>query len=360
MNIYWEIIIATAVLAFLFRRYRKAFVVSTAILHGFIAAFRYNHMHGDLMKYHSEYEDLANYSLFSNRILRSGKNTLFYMLNKIVGDYTNHNFQALIIIIAVISAIALGVLIYRYSEKPFISFLLWNCFGFYIFTFYSIKQALAMAIIMLAAACVVEEKRRLFYILVAIAGFVHFPAFIFLPAYELSRLKRARSIITVYLTIFIIIFIFRNSIVQAMTDVYYEEETVFEETTVVIGGKTMMLIAIFIMGLLMCSMNDKVSRVSVLLVGVAMIIQMFSIYDNVFTRLADYYFQFVILLIPSMLRQRCHGLPYPRMFFNEKSQRILTYMIVALAIVYYQRTTLGAYSGGVDDLVHNFAFMWQK
>ena len=39
-------------------------------------------------------------------------------------------------------------------------------------------------------------------------------------------------------------------------------------------------------------------------VAVATVIQLFSVYNNVFERLADYYFQFSIIFVPFILDQR--------------------------------------------------------
>lgn len=362
MNIYWEVLIITAFLAVLFHNQRKAFVITTAAVHVFVCGFRYKFMHGDLLKYYSEFSAATDYAWNSEEIIRDGRNTLFYVLNKFVADTTNGNFQVLLFIIALISIIALSIVIYHYSPMPFVSYLLWSCMGFYIFSFFSIKQTLSMAIIMIAAIQIFKGNRILFYILVLIAGMIHMPAFVFLPAYELCNFKHTQSLFGVYAFAFVVIFLEKNKLVTMMADLYYEADKYAEVSVWSIGGKTIMMIAILIAGYLLCGISEEHARKNYVLLIAATLLQVFSVYDNVFTRLADYYFQFIILYAPLMLKQ-VHKPPYyPSLYFNERSQKILTAGFCLLAILFYYRVNLSNQGGpeSVDNLVRNFAFMWQK
>lgn len=129
MNIYWIVLLITAGLALVFKKNKKAFVISATAVHTFVCGFRYMYMHGDLQKYAFEFLQIGEYDWTSAELLREGRNTLFYLLNKLVSVCTYGNFQVLLFLIALISSVAVGVLIYRYSPKPFISYIVWNCFG---------------------------------------------------------------------------------------------------------------------------------------------------------------------------------------------------------------------------------------
>lgn len=359
MNIYWIVLIITAILAILFQNDRKSFVITTSMVHIFVEGFRYRFMHGDLMKYHSEFIETVNHAWTSPEILRDGRNTLFYMLMKFVAEAFHQNFQVLLFIIAFISITSIAIVIYYYSPSPFISFVMWSCFGFYIFSFYSIKQTLAMAVVMMASMAVFEEKRGFFYILVVLAGLIHLPAFVFLPAYELCRAKKMKTVGWFYIVAFLIIFFRRNQIVTIMADVYYDSEKYADVAMNVIGGKTIMLIGLLFAFLLLCDLNDVTARKIFIFVAVASLLQLFSVYDNVFTRLSDYYFQFVILLAPFMLQQVHSEHHYPKLYFNIPSRRIITLAFVCLALYFYYHVNLSDIKPGVDDIVGNFAFMWQ-
>lgn len=360
MNIYWMVLIITAILALAFKKNKKWFVISTTVVHTFVCGFRYMYMHGDLQKYAYEFSLIKNYGWSSNELLRDGRNTLFYILNKLVANYANDNFQVLLFIIALISSASIGILIYKYSPKPFISYLVWNCFGYYMFSFYSIKQTLAMAFIMFAAIGIFENNWKKFTIFIVIAGFIHLPAFVFLPAYLFTKLKSLKSIMMMYLMTFVIVFLLRNNIVTLMVDLYYDSERYTNASMWGLGGKSLMMIALLIAGIFLCGFSDNLFRKLFMLIAVASLLQMFSIYDNVFTRLADYYFQFFILYAPCMLAQIHVDPQVPIWYFNKKSQQIIVFAFVILSLLFYQSTSLTVKNTYETDNLLNFSFMWDE
>lgn len=358
MNIYWIVLIVTAVLALLFKNNKKGFVISASAVHTFVCGFRYMYMHGDLRKYAYEFILIQDYDWKSEELLRGGRNTLFYVLNKLVAECANNDFQVLLFIIALASSTAIGIMIYKYSSKPFISYLVWNCFGYYMFSFYSIKQTLAMAFVMLAAIGIFENNWKKFTLFTVIAGFIHLPAFAFLPAYPLSRLKKKESIATVYVLIFAAVFLFRNTIVSAVSDLYYESDK-YTEASGGLGGKCIMMIALLIAGYLLCGLSNDRFRKLFMLISLASLLQFFSMYDNVFTRLADYYFQFLILYAPCMLAQVHEESELPPIYFNKTNQQILAVAFVLLALFFYKTTTLDAVPAREQDNLLNYSFMWE-
>lgn len=361
MNIYLQVLAITAILAVIFINNRKGFVISAALVHAFVESCRYMYMHGDLRKYAADFYETVNWGWGSDEILRGGRNTLFYMLSKYVSEKTDGDFQVLLIIIAIISILSISVVIYRYSPMPFVSFWFWSCFGFYIFSFYSIKQALAMAFVMFSSIAIFEKKRLWFYLLILIAGFCHLPAFVFLPAYEICNMRRTQYLFSIYTLAFLVIFVRKNQIVSMMADVYYDSDKYEDVALMSIGGKTIMMIMLLFVGYQMLGMTSDYARKTLILMAAATLLQIFSVYDNVFTRLADYYFQFIILFAPMMLKQYHEAPEYPKLFFEDKSQRILAVIFCMLALVFYYRVNL-ANGGGPespDNLIQNFAFMWQ-
>ena len=360
-NVYWAVLAITGVLAIIFKDDKKKFVISAAIVHIFVCGFRYDAMHGDLMAYKKGFDSYAQANWLSETIIGDGRNTLFYGLNKLIANLTNNNFQALLFAIAAISIISISIVIYKYSEMPFVSYLMWSCFGFYMFGFYSIKQSLAMSILMFAGMAIFEKKHILFYILVIIAGLIHMPAFVFLPAYELCVAKKLRTIIYFYVALVAIIVLFRNQIVGTMADLYYEGDKFSAITSFGIGGKSLMLIALVFVGIFLCNIKNDYFRYTLILIATASLIQMFSVYDNVFTRLADYYFQFIILYAPFILNQSHESNDdVPIMHFNERSRQLITILFCLMAMVFYYRVNfLHASDVAVDNLVANFKFFWQ-
>ncbi len=361
MNIYWIVLSITAFLALLLKHNRKWFVASVSIVHIFICGFRNQYMHGDLRKYAAAYQEIIKEPWGSKSIINGGKNTLFLVLNKIVGLLSDGNFQTLLFIIAVVSTVLLSILIYYFSKQPFISYLCWNCFGFYMFSFYSLKQTLAMAILMCAVIGIYENNRRLFYVMAIIAGLIHFPAFVFLPAYEITRIKNMYIIVRIYIVSVIVIFLFRNRIVNFMSALYYEDEVYKKVGFFSVGGKVAMIAALLLAGILLCGLSDDLFRKTFILIALASLLQIFSVYSFVFTRLADYYFQFIIIYAPCILTQVYKKPYYPQFLFDKKSQEVFTMFFVCLLLLFYQYSSFSSIDSIApqDNLIKNYKFMWE-
>lgn len=161
MNVYWIIVVLIIMLGMIMPQQgyrRKIYIVVMAVIHSFVCGFRYMYLTGDLRKYAWDYGEMVNYGWFSDSVFHEGRNAGFYWLMKFVSSITDGNFQIFLILLAIITEFIVAVLIYRYSPMPWLSYLVWNCMGFYVAGFSLIKQTLAMAIIMCAMMCIFEKR----------------------------------------------------------------------------------------------------------------------------------------------------------------------------------------------------------
>lgn len=365
VTIYWGIVAAVIILGQIMPQRgnnKKYYIIIMTVLHTFVCGFRYKFLTGDLIRYEADYQELLNYGWF-NESLRERKNLGFVYFMKFCSELSGGEFQFCLFLIALIAEVALGVLIFRYSTKPWVSYLVWNCMAFYIFGFSAIKQALAMAIITCAMICVLEKRLKSFLILVFLAGFIHAPAFCFLPAYWIAEQKINMKTILMYSVAGMLIYAFRNPIVEFVTDIYYEEGQIqIVDTT--LGGRFFVIILILICGFLLKGFRDRNFERVFNIIVVAAIFQMFSGFDNVFTRLADYYLQFLVLFIPMIFYesdqqtvQNSRALP-PVLLFNKRSIKILVMLLTLILIWWYYRTTLSVTISNEVDNYLNFRFMW--
>ena len=131
-------------------RQKKIYITLMAILHTFVCGWRYMYLTGDLRKYAWGYYTIPEFGWFSEEVFNGGRNFGFFWLQKLFSTWTDGDFQIFLIFIAIVTELAVAIIIYRYSPAPWLSYLLWNCFAFYVFGFSAIKQALAMGLLMLA------------------------------------------------------------------------------------------------------------------------------------------------------------------------------------------------------------------
>ena len=367
VTVYWMIVAAIIMLGMVLPQYgrkKKTYIILMAVLHTFICGFRYMHMFGDLLKYHYIFNAFMDVGYFSENVFQGGRNLLFNWTMKAVADLTGGNFQAFLMLLALITEIIVAILIFRYSSQPWLSYLVWDCMAFFIaYGICSIKQGLAMSILMCAFMCILEENRKGFFAFTLLAGMVHMPALCFLPAYWLSRRRVNKTNLYTYILAAGAIFILRTPIVNIFSAIYYEDES-FALNSSALGGRFLMIVLLLLCGLLVKGFEERnFERVSNLIV-VAAIFQMFSGFDNVFTRLADYYLQFVILYIPMLFykadRKTALNAEYlkPMVFFEEGGRAILPVMTAVVLLWYYWKTCLNVtISYSVDDYT-NFRFMW--
>lgn len=367
MDVYWIIVGLVIGLGMIMPQhgyYRKFYIITMAVLHAFVCGFRYMYLTGDLMKYSTEYSVVGSYGWFSDEVFHEGRNAGFYWLMKLISLITHGDFQSLLLLIAVITEVIVAILIYRYSPMPWFSYLVWNCMGFYVAGFSLIKQYLAMSIIMCAMMCIFEKNLKGFLIFTLIAGFIHMPALIFLPAYFIAERKVTMRTILGYIVFAGIIFLFRNQIVNQLTEFYYDEET-FQLVTTGLGGRFTVILLILLCGFCIKGFKEKPFEKLFNIIVVAAVLQMFSNFDNVFSRLADYYLQFTVLFIPMIFYtadravQLNKNAAAPLLPFNQRSLRLLVLILTVVLIWWYNTTCIGVtieYS--VDDYT-NFRFMWE-
>lgn len=351
MEIYLILVAATLLLG----RYmsqegpgRKRYVILMALLHGVLCGFRYQHLTGDLMKYHWEFNAAAETGW-----LDGDRNVGFFWLLKAVYHLSGGDFQILLLLIAAITQIAAAVLICRYSPAPWLSWLVFDCMGFYVSGFSAIKQALAMALVMLAFIGIAERKPRLYLAMMALAGLVHLPSLIFLPAYWVVRFRMDRTVLGAYALAGVLLWLFREPFAAFITELYYGEGLALADAGSP-GGRFFLILLIAGAGWLLRGRDSWQFGVLTHLMLTAALLQMLSGFGNLFTRLADYYFQFSVLYIPMMFGG--HGaavLPFNR----DSREKLAAVAAVCLIWFYYTAFLNVDIAYAVDDYT-NFRFMW--
>lgn len=366
MSVYWIIVAAVIILGIILPQtgmHRKYYIWIMAIVHMFVCGFRYMYLTGDLMKYAYDYGNVVNYGWFSNEVFQEGRNFGFFWLMKLFSTLFDGNFQIFLFFLAIITQITVAIFIYRYSPKPWLSYLVYNCMAFYVSGFSLIKQYLAMTIIIWALIAVFEGKSGKFLFLTCVAGTIHTPALCFLPAYFLANRKINERMLSIYVLFAGIIFLFREQIINFFADFYYEEET-FQLTSATLGGRFLVIVLILIAGYLLKGFREKNYERLFNIIMVAAILQMFSGFDNVFTRLSDYYLQFLILFIPMIFYNSDRQVEVnekavnPILPFNDRSIRILVMLLAIILIWWYQITCIGVRIDYTVDDYTNFRFMW--
>lgn len=314
---------------------------------------------GDLIKYYTLYRNCNGADWF-DYVFEDSSNIGIRLFFRTMGA-VGLSYDVCIFVIAAFSAITLGVVIYRYSSSPYWSYLMYIALGFYLFTYSGLKQTIAMGFIMLASIGIFENKPKKFVIFVLIAFIFHAPALIFIVAYPISKKKIDKLYFLMLFVTVICVFVFKNQIVDWFATAYYEEEHSFSSKNT-IGGRVLMMVLIIAIGAFLRppTHGDRVYCKVFNIIVIAAIIQYFSMYDNVFTRLADYYYQFIVLFMPLMLESGEHQLqmnspPAYRIKYNDKAYYMVLYIAITLFALWFYNSTINA----SQNILQDYKFFWQ-
>ena len=342
---------------------KKWYIILMALLHSFVCGFRYMYLTGDLRKYAWGYMNVNTDAISLSSLWNNGRNPLFYALRTLFSVMSDGDFQVFLLFIAIVTEIFLAILIYRYAPRPWLSYFVWNCLAFYVFGFNAIKQALAMAVVMWAACAILERRPWKYLCIMAIAFLIHAPALCFLPAYWLT--KRTVNAATIWAAIItaIVIYLLRSPIINLVSPLYYEDETFVMGGS--LGLRFYFILGLLALGILIKGFEDPSFQIVFHLIIVAAILQMFSVFDNVFTRLADYYFQFSVLYIPMLFYKNRsvgpetaagHAAPFA---LQPRLNSLAVLGTTAMLMLYYYQTQLSVIITNASDNYLNFRFMWE-
>lgn len=274
---------------------------------------------------------------------------------KYVYDWFDGDYQVYIILLAAFVMVAFAHFVRRYSPAPTQSILLYLGLAFFTFNFNALKQSVAMAFILLAFDGAADRKPIRFLLCCLLASVFHFPALVFLPAYLIVNLKMERTYPLLLLAVFILTYIFREWILEQMLDVY---ETAINES----GGSRFLMNKVIVMLFIFAaafiirppSAEDRIYYGLLKLLGIAAVIQTFASYNNTFERLADYYFQFSVVLLPMVFET----VDTPRRYLDDRNLRLARtlgpYMACIFAIWRFWSTATS------DPTIFPYRFFFQS
>lgn len=304
ISIYVVQIILILVFGYLFRDNKKRFLTAAFIVLFVVMAFRNARMVGNdsATSYYGMFAGIQQAEV-------PWPNPGLTIVMKAIRSLTS-NYQWVIIITAIWVCFAYYRLLVKYSENAFISVIWFMGMLFYTFMFSALKQACAMAFLCFAFDAIIKKKPIRFLLFVGLATVFHLPALVFLPAYWIAKLKINRAFPLLMMGALAVVFVFRTRILNYMTSIY--DEGAGSDVTDVrfIGGKVILMLLILGYAFYRYFKVDKGNRVfGVLLyfLGFATVIQTFCFYNNIFERLADYYYQFSILFMPLILIRESSG-----------------------------------------------------
>ena len=366
MTVYTWLVVLLVVASFIFRgnrRNSKIFILIAFLLLFAVMGLRDVNVIGN-----DTSGTFGSYPNFFRRIGTTewndltGKNNDFYnigftYLTKLLYGITRGDYQLFISIISLLVMISYMRFIGKYSPSPIFSVLCLLGLLYYTFLFDVLKQALAMAVLLFAFDAIVKKRPIVFIVLTLIASLIHSPALVFLPAYWIGRMQVGRKYVTLLAALLLLTYIFRNQLLNLMLNAYGERET----TATMVGIRflrnkvlIMIAVAVFAVYIRPPSRKDTVYNSMIMFLGIAIVLQTYCGYNNIFERLADYYFHTAIVLIPLIFEKGGATLSRVDTARNEKFINYATLIICAFAIWRFLSYVNNS------PVFNQYRFMWQK
>lgn len=165
---------------------RKASFWVITIIIMLLGIFKNEYLGVDAVRYEQNYFELAKYRNWIEIITGALSDKGFYLLTKLLTviseDYWVYNALLYIIIFGIEAYV-----IYRNSEYPAISYLVFTSLGFVIFNYSLLRQAMAVSICFYAFQYVKEKRPLKFVVWVLLATSFHQTAILYLVAYPVAN-----------------------------------------------------------------------------------------------------------------------------------------------------------------------------
>lgn len=233
-----------------------------------------------------------------------------YTLVEKIFQIFSANYQLFLIFIAILFFVPLGIMIYKYSTNPHLSYVLFSCLFYSFFAITGHRQTIATAIVVFCGTELIRRRKLiLFLLIVAISSMIHASAICFLPFYWISKIKITRISLGIYWGVIILSFPFRNQLLSLLQSIVGYEQ--YGDTGTASAGTFMFLlillaifITIFYRVILKKSkenMNAEQQSMLVFSINALMVACFFSpllLINQSFMRVVQYYSIFMLFILP--------------------------------------------------------------
>lgn len=169
------------------------------------------------------------------------------LLEKIFQIFST-NYQIFLIFIAIIFFVPMGILIYKYSENPYLSYIIFSTLFYSFFAITGHRQTIATSMVVFGGIELIKKRKLIkFLILVAIASTIHASVVCFLPFYWLSKIKINKFILMLYWAMIGSSFIFKIKIMSFLQEIVgYEQYGVSEKAGIGMFIILLLFLCIFV------------------------------------------------------------------------------------------------------------------
>lgn len=203
---YWGLLAFTGILGFLLCELKQSrkrdfvFLAAIAVVMVAMAALRAPSVGVDTQPYLNTFKYISGAETFSDFWVRSGayrKEPGYSLLNFIVAHFTKDPIVFMGIVSALIITLRL-IFLYFYSPSVWISGFVYISFGFFGYAMCTLRQELAISIMMFALPLIQKKKIVPYMLICAVAATFHMSLWIMIPVYFIAQLPVNKIMLGIY------------------------------------------------------------------------------------------------------------------------------------------------------------------
>lgn len=269
-----------------------------------MVAFRHESIGNDTLVY-KEIFNMIMQSDWKTSLGRSAE-VGYSFLNKVISLFTD-DFRWILIISAFLSIYPIAKSYVKYSTDAFLTIALFLTMSNFVLLFSGIRQAIAIALGMIAFEFTRNKKLFWFVIVIIIAVLFHISAFMLIFIYPLYHIKLKRKHLIFVIPVMGIVWFF-NQQIFAFLGLILNQFTDYDTDISQTGSVTMLIL--FVIFVVLSYLIPDESKMDADTIGMrnfllfAVVLQMFAPLHPLAMRMNYYYMVFIPLLIPKIIECR--------------------------------------------------------
>ena len=339
MTIYIINILLIIVYAILIKN-RKKFIILVSIQLFLILALRSSSLGVDLANYSAGFnyiktlnfpEMISKLHFFkiADLIYPFDYESGYVVLNWVI-SHLGFNFHGFLVVCAFVNIFSFSYFIYKYSDIPWLSYVILCTFGIYTYFFGIIRQSLALSIFLWSLHFWINKKRLKSILLFIIAFLCHRAIIIALPIFLFANFKPINRKKFLILLIFSIPFLIFSRFIYV--NVIYAIMSILGKGYVGHGLQlnNLIILLYFLSSIVLIFVNfdkiknNKMCNISLYTLLISIFIEIMGLYNDNFARTMQIYNTFLLLSIPSLIKQ----------YNNQKVIAIVKTLLVLLLIIF--------------------------
>lgn len=283
---------------------KKFICIFWGLIYFLIAALRGRNIGGDTDIYVNSFYIVSSLP-YKEAAQYIGRDPFFYVFISFVGKiWCNYTF--LFSIVAFLFTSAITYFIYKYSDDPFLSWIIMLAFNLYQFSLTAMRQTIAISFIIFASSFLIEKKFFRGLIFVFIASLFHKTALCFLLVFIFYKVKISKTFLYFSFVLLGITYSFRSQIAEIFFQFFNEDGREFfvENRN---AGFTMLLViaAIYVFCVIFVKKEwlkeSEIAQKMFVLSFFALIFETLVPSQSIFFRLAFYFLFGFTALLPNMI-----------------------------------------------------------